>query len=125
MKLSNPFSRRPTEELIAHALTFVGEQDGPPERMLKERLSELFAGCKNPLKAYLARVRYREARGESVCLCLSVSGGEEKPLLEAVHSLFAQQFNRAVHLDILFLNLKREEQVAAVCKPFYLRDSIH
>lgn len=125
MKLPNPFSKRPTEKLIAHALTFVGEQDGPPERMLKEKLSELFAGCKYPLKAYLARVHYREAIGESVCLCLSVFGGEEKPLVEAVHSLFAQQFNRAVHLDILFLNPKQEEQVAAVCKPFYRRGPVH
>jgi len=125
MKLSNPFSRRPTEEPIAHAITFVGEQDGPPERMLKEKLSVLFAGSKNPLKAYLARVHYREARGESVCLCLSVSGGEEKPLVEAVHSLFAQQFNRAVHLDILFLNPKQEEQLTAVCKPFYRREPVY
>ena len=125
MKLSNPFSRRPTEELIAHAVTFVGEQDGPPERMLKGKLSELFAGCKNPKKAYLARVHYREAKGESVCLCLSVSGGDEKPLVEAVHSLFAQQFNRAVHLDILFLNPKQEEQLAAICKPFYRREPVH
>jgi SseB protein C-terminal domain len=119
MKLSNPFSGRPTEELIAHALTFLGEQDGPPERMLKGKLSELFAGYQNLLKAYLARVHYRETKGESVCLCLSVSSGADKPLVETIHSLFAQQFNSAVHLDILFLNPKQEEQLTVVCKPFY------
>jgi SseB protein C-terminal domain len=124
MKLSNPFSKRPTEELIAHALTFVGEQDGLPERMLKRKLSALFAGCKNLLQAYLARVHYRGARGESVCLCLSVSSGADKPLVEAIHSLFAQHFDRKVHLDILFLNPKQEEQLAAVCKPFYRRGPI-
>lgn len=121
MKLTNPFSKRPTEELVAHGLTFVGEKDGPPERMLKEKLSELFAGNKNLLMAYLARVRYREANGESVCLCLSVSSGTDKALVEAIGSLFARHFNPAVHLDILFLNLKQEEQLAAVSKPFYRR----
>jgi hypothetical protein len=110
--------------VIAHALTFVGEQDGPPERMLKEKLSELFAGYKNLLKAYLARVHYRETKDESVCLCLSVSTDADKPLVEAIGSLFAQHFNRAVHLDILFLNPKQEEQVAAVCKPFYRKGPI-
>jgi len=124
MKVPNPFSKRPTEELTAHGLTFVGEKDGPPERMLKGKLSELFAGYKNLLMAYLARVRYREANGESVCSCLSVSGGPDKPLVEAIHSLFAQHFNPAVHLDILFLNPKQEEHLAAVCKPFYRRGPI-
>jgi hypothetical protein len=124
MKLSNPFSRKPIEELNAHALTFVGEQDGPPERMLKGKLSELFAEYKNLLKAYLARVHYRETKGESVCLCLLVSSGADEPLVEAIGSLFARHFNRAVHLDILFLNPKQEEQVAAVCEPFYRQGPI-
>ena len=121
MKLSNPFSRRPTEKLTAHALTFVGEQDGALERKFKGKLSELFAGCKDLLQAYLARVHYREAKGESVCLCLSSSSGTDERLVEAIHSLFAQYFNRAAHLDIVFLNPKQEEQLAAVCKPFYRR----
>jgi hypothetical protein len=121
MTLSNPILRRPTKELFTHALTFVGEQDGPSERMLKRKLSELFGESMNLLKAYLARVRYREAGEESVCLCLSVSSGPDKPLVEAIHSWFAPQFNHTVHLDILFLNPRQEEQVAAVCKPFYRR----
>src|ERR1700722_18365903 len=124
MKLSNPFSKRPTEEFIAHALTFVGAQDGVAERILKRKLSELFAGSKNLLQAYLARVRYQEATGESACLCLSVSRGADKSLVEAIHSLFARYFNRTVHLDIVFLNPKQEEQLAAVCKPFYRRGPI-
>jgi SseB protein C-terminal domain len=121
MTVFNPISRRRTKELIAHALTFVGEQDGPSERMLKTKLSELFSESINLLKAYLARVRYREAGGESVCLCLSVSSGADEPLVEEIHSLFAPLFNREIHLDILFLSPKQEEQVAAVCKPFYRR----
>lgn len=121
VKQPNPLSRRPTEKLTAHALTFVGDQDGLLERKFKGKLSELFAGRNNLLQAYLARVNYREAKDESVCLCLSVAGRADEPLVEAIHSLFAQYFNRAAHLDILFLNPKQEEQVGTVCKPFYRR----
>jgi hypothetical protein len=121
MTLSNPILRKPTKKLIATALIFLGEQDGPSERMLKGQLYDLFAESKNLQKAYLARTQFREAGNESVCLCLSVSSGADEPLVEEIHHLFAQLFNRAVHLDILFLSSRQEEQVAAVCKPFYRR----
>lgn len=120
MKFTDPFSsRRPTERLNVPVLTFVGEQDGPPERMLKEKLSELFGGRKSVLKAYLARVHYEDPKSISVCLCLGVTGGPDEPLVEAIHSLFAQHFNRAVYLDIVFLKPKQEDQLAVVCKSFY------
>ena len=120
MKFTNPFSsRRPTEQLNVPVLTFVGEQDGPPERMLKGKLSGLFEGRTNVLRAYLARAHYGDPQAASVLLCLGVTSGADERLVEAIHSLFALHFNRAVHLDILFLNLKQEEQLAMVCKPFY------
>ena len=142
MKFTNPFSsRRPTEQLDVPVLTFVGEQDGPPERMLKGKLSGLFAtlsgaatapkinargvssrffeGRTNVLRAYLARAHYGDPQAASVLLCLGVTSGADERLVEAIHSLFALHFNRAVHLDILFLNPKQEEQLAMVCKPFY------
>jgi hypothetical protein len=125
MKLSTLFSRKPSpkpvEQLAVQNLTFVGEQDGPSEKMLKGKLSELFAERANLLRAYLARVHYGDEGVRSVCLCLAVSGGDEKPLVHAVHSVFAQHFNRACHLDILFLKPKQENQLAVVCKPFYRR----
>lgn len=37
------------------AVRFVGEQDGPPERLLKDRLCELFRQDKAISPAYLAR----------------------------------------------------------------------
>jgi hypothetical protein len=122
MKLSNPFSQRHTEELNVPVVTFVGEQDGPPERMLKAELSELFEVRKNLQKAYLARVRYGDAGVISICLCLAVTNGAKKSLVKAIHSLFAEHFNRAVHLDILFLKPKQENQLDALCKPFYTRN---
>jgi hypothetical protein len=86
--------------------------------MLKGKLSEVFEGRKNLLRAYLAQVRYGDAEVISVCLCLAVTKGADKSLVETIHSLFSQHFNRAVHLDILFLKPKQEDQLAAVCKPF-------
>ena len=121
MTPSSPNFEKADKKMIAHALTFLGEQDGPSERMLKGQLYDLFAESKNLLKAYLARTQYREAGDESVCLCLSVCSGADEPLVEEIHSMFAQLFNHAIHLDILFLSPKQEEQVAAVCKPFYRR----
>ena len=120
MKFTNPFaSRRPTEQLTATVLSFVGEQDGSPERTLKGKLSELFNSRKNVLKAYLARVHYGKPENTSVCLCLAVTNGKDELLVEAIHAQFARDFNRAVHLDIVFLKPEQEEQLAPVCKPFY------
>jgi hypothetical protein len=122
MRLPNPFSRKPTEELAVPVLVFVGEQDGSPERMLKGELSKLFLGRANLLRAYLARVHYGDPKVTSVCLCLRAINGTDITLVETVHSLFAQKFGGAMHLDILFLELRQEEQLMAVCKPFYQRD---
>jgi hypothetical protein len=120
MKFFNPFSRRrPTEALHAPTVTFIGEQDGAAERMLKGELSELFGGRESVQKAYLARVHYGDPKAASVALCLGVTGGADEQIVEKVHSLFAKQFNEAAHLDIIFLSGKQEEQLALVCKPFY------
>jgi len=90
--------------------------------MLKGKLSELFEGRKNLQKAYLARVHYGDAEVISVCLCLAVTNGADKSLVEAIQSLFAKHFDRAAHLDILFLKPKQAGQLAALCKPFYQRN---
>jgi hypothetical protein len=122
MKFANPFSsKRRTEKLDVPALTFLGEQDGPPERILKAKLAELFSARENVQRAYLARVHYEDPKSVSVSLCMGVKDAPDEALVEQVHSLFAQHFNRAVHLDILFLKPKQEEHLALVCKPFYQR----
>ena len=122
MKFANRFlSKRRTEKLDVPAVTFLGEQHGPPEGILKAKLSELFSPRENVQRAYLARVHYEDPTTVSVSLCMSVNEAPDEPLVEQVHSLFAQHFNRAVHLDILFLNPKQEKQLALVCKPFYQR----
>ena len=121
MNRSNPFSKQPTQELVAPVLVFLGEQNGVPERMLKEKLCEVFGERTNLLTAYLARVHYGDPKDISLCLCMRVATAPDKLLVEAIDSLFAQSFNRAVHLDMVFLNAGQEQQLATVCKPFYQR----
>jgi len=121
MNRSNPFSKQPTQELVAPVLVFLGEQNGVPERMLKEKLCEVFGERTNLLTAYLARAHYGDPKDISLCLCMRVATAPDKLLVEAIDSLFAQSFNRAVHLDMVFLNAGQEQQLATVCKPFYQR----
>jgi hypothetical protein len=47
---------------------------------------------------------------------VALENGTDKSLVEAIHSLFAQHFNRAVHWDILFLKPKQEDQLDAVLR---------
>jgi SseB protein C-terminal domain len=120
MKFISPFSsKRRTQGIDVPVLTFIGEQDGPPERLLKGELSELFSGHKNVLAAYLTRVHYADPTNVSVCLCLSATNGVDEPLVEAVHTLFARRFNREVCLDIIFLRSSQKVELDAVCRPFY------
>jgi hypothetical protein len=49
--------KAPTEIHIPE-LHFVGEQDGPPEKILKERLIIFLRHDKSVKKAYLAKVAY-------------------------------------------------------------------
>lgn len=120
MKFPNPFAkRRPTERLLAPRLTFLGEQNGAPERVLKSKLRDLFDKRQNVIAAYLVRAHYGDFAKPSVCLGLCVASGHDLALVEDVHDLFAQQFNRAVHLDIAFLSTEQQGAVGKVCKPFY------
>src|ERR1700733_13980526 len=127
MTLSSLFSRRRprkhVQALVVQNLTFTGEQDGDVERRLKAQLSEMFASSPDVITAYLARAKYGDGDERSVCLCLSSYTADQKLLFKDIQSIFAQHFGRRVHLDILFLRGQQEDQLAVVCKPFYLRSS--
>ncbi|MFY9983208.1 MAG: enhanced serine sensitivity protein SseB C-terminal domain-containing protein [Chthoniobacterales bacterium] len=89
---------------------FTGEQDGPAEQLLKERLTELFKRDKSVRKAYLAKISTGEETG--VALCLESQSGPDTELAEKVGAVFKTIFNAEEHLDILFLNSKQDEEVA-------------
>lgn len=120
MKFSDLFSStKRTKRSVISVLRFVGEQDGPRERMLKGKLSELFARRKNILIAYLAMGHRGDPKTISMCLCLGATNDEHGRLGEDVHYLFAQYFNCTVHFNIVFLKSDQEDQLALVCKPLY------
>jgi SseB protein C-terminal domain len=112
-------SRKAAKRPAVPVLRFVGEQDGPRERMLKGKLSELFARRKNISMAYLAMGHRGDPKNISMCLCLGTASGTHERLSEDAHYLFAQYFNRTVNFNVVFLKSEQEVQLALVCKPFY------
>lgn len=105
------------QELQVLEIEFVGEQDGPPERLLKERLSELFVVDRQLERAYLARVRYAGESG--VALCLRNADEQNPKLAEAVGAIFGSIFGVHEHLDIVFVSEGQESGLRSVCRPFY------
>jgi len=108
--------QRPPEVRTERKIRFVGEQDGPPERDLKELLvPELVSSAVK--RAYLVRVAYDDPSSQEVALC--VRGTESAALVRTVAAHFATVFGRETHLDILFLTEPQERELSRVCRPFY------
>ena len=106
-----------TQQLQVSGVQFIGEQDGPPERMLKERLSAAFVFHRQLDRAYLALVRYADETG--VALSLSCAGGPSQKLAEVVGEVFGSIFGAHEHLDIVFVGEDEELALRRVCRPFY------
>lgn len=104
-------------------IKFVGEQDGSPECDLKARLIELFRDKPQVERAYLARADYGDATGVDVTLCVISSVGEDTVLVSQVSDIFGDMFGTHEHLDVPFIRDDQEQQLRAVCKPFYGRNS--
>jgi hypothetical protein len=106
-----------THETTPADIRFVGEQDGPPERDLKKRISSLLERAPAVERAYLARVEYTKPPGKAVVLC--IRSDEDLSLVKAIQGAFASMFGRDVSLDILFVDAAQEAEVARVCRPFF------
>ena len=61
---------KPCEAFVASTIRFVGGQDGPPERELKLHLATLPGDERSVQRAYLARLRYDNAKSWDVALCI-------------------------------------------------------
>ncbi len=96
---------------------FLGEQDGPPERLLKERLSSAFFFHPSLKEAYLAQVRYADEI--CVALCIRSVDGPSQILAEVVAGVFGSIFGAREHLDIVFVDDDHEAALRRVCRPFY------
>ena len=101
-------------------IVFVGEQDGPPEQQLKERLAALFERHAGVSSAYLARAIID--RRTTVILGVSAAGLDESDFAREVGAVFAAIFNRRAHLDIVFLSRDQRAAISRVCRAFYDRD---
>ena len=115
MKSLIHFSRRPTEKLSVPS-NLVENKTARGEKLKGKVMN--YRRAQEWRTAYLAKAHYGDPKAVRSVMSRSM-GGADEPLVEAVHSLFAKHFNHAVHLDIMFLRTKQEEEVALVCRPFY------
>lgn len=96
---------------------FLGEQDGKPERLSKDRLVESFKQWEEVQRAYLAQVISGDQVG--VALCIKARQGADPNLVRKVGSIFASIFVGQAHLGILFLTEPQESALMKVCAAFY------
>jgi hypothetical protein len=104
-------------------ISFLGEQDGEPERRLKTALGERLRESRTVTKAYLARVRYGTASATDVALALLAPAANRGTVVNAVQAEFHAQFNATQHLDIFFLTPELDTQVSKVCQPFFVAEA--
>jgi hypothetical protein len=111
---------RPPETLWVPSLSFLGEQDGPPERELKAQFCQLLQNRACVQHAYLARVDYGNPGEYHVALCLRMTISDDAKLKKAIGEVFAQKFGRHEHLDVIFVREDQEDDLSKVCRPFYV-----
>lgn len=111
--------KRHPQKLEVQRLQFLGEQDGPPERELKGKLSEFFRRDQSVKTAYLAKVSYREQTSTNVALCLRTLYGSDPGMAEKIGRIFSSMFGEQEHMDIVFLNEAQDTELAKICNPFF------
>jgi len=109
------------EKTVVKKLQFLGEQDGRPERILKDKLIKLFDFGGEIDSAYLAQVNLGNRVETSVALCLRATDDVRENVLNYVDAAFSNLFSTNEHLDIIFLNDVQEVQLRSVCQPFFIR----
>jgi hypothetical protein len=100
-------------------LEFLGEQDGPPERLLKNDLKRRFAAFPHVSAAYLARLKGEGSSKSGVILAIRSTTGTDVRVVQAVADGFKALFARDCALDICFLTSALEAELRQVCPPFY------
>jgi hypothetical protein len=110
------------DEFPAPDITFLGEQDGPAERRLKEALAVVLGLDVSVTRAYLARVLHDgKTRGVMLALLTVDEQGSEK-LVAQVGKAFAALFNAKANLDVVFLDGAKDAEIRKVCPPFFDRE---
>jgi len=115
------FRSRAPEERSEPRIEFLGEQDGPPERVLKSALTTVLARPRHSVRAYLARVDFQPNTTPTVALCLAGFQQHDAALLRGVHEAFSMMFGTGAALDIIFVTAEQEADLRRVCASFYDR----
>jgi hypothetical protein len=112
-------SRSP-QRLMPRVVRFIGEQDGPAERDLKDRFVELLRSEPIVKGAYLACAEHGNGSGIHITLCLKCfPHSEDVSLLPKLVGIFGSMFNSQEHLDNRLLEENEEHELRSVCAPFY------
>jgi hypothetical protein len=122
MSLSPKSDKRPELTHVPQVI-FLGEQDGPPERELKARLTQLLDQERGVLRAYLSRVSYGDS-ANTVALCVRTDPGIASQLIaskivEKIGKVFGDMFGEHQHLDIIFLSDTEEGNLTKSCSAFF------
>ena len=115
--------KKPQRELVTpvsvQKLRFLGEQDGPVERDVKERWVPILRASPAIRRAFLVRALYEGQPDPQVILALCSSSGPDAALVEALGVPFAAIFHRDCPLDMALVTPAQESQIEPVCPPFY------
>jgi hypothetical protein len=103
-------------------VTFLGEQDGPAERRLKEALAVLLGLGASVTRAYLARVAYNDKTSGVMLGLLTDDDRDCEKLAGQIGKTVAALFKTSADLDIVFLNNERDAEIRKACPPFYDRN---
>ena len=103
-----------------YRIEFLGEQDGSPERDLKNALIEHFDKDRITTRAYLARVRLDTNKAWSVALCVRINCNKPASRYQSeIGRVFSSLFKAEEFLDTVILDHDKERRLKEVCPPFY------
>jgi len=102
---------------------YTGEQIGPHERRLKEKLAADFLNERVVDRAYLVHADLGDGSGHNVILALVAPNSNHAAIVQQVERAFASIFDTNQHLDMLFLDPRHghEALLRKTCPPFFDR----
>ncbi len=93
MSFLNPL-RKKSEEVRVGEIRFLGEQDGPPERLLKEKLADFFRRDGSVSRAYLAKVDFGTVYKHLAAILVKLlNAASDEPSDDELVKLFPSTFS--------------------------------
>lgn len=119
MPFFNDNNKKKIEQIHVSKIRFLSEQDGIPERELKNKFIEYFKKTNNVMKAYLVRVNYIDLNTVSVALCIKTIIDPKYKFIKDIGKIFSCMFGNRENLDIIILNPKQDIEISMNCTPFF------